>query len=183
MSLQNENENKTTTDIENGLFRYTFSKELTQKLHEFATQHKDTKMKIFKTEWEKWIKEEPIAKYIKAQIDDYIAKNLVDQTKTSDQTKTLENEIMDKMIKSARYYHRKKQEKTEKTKRKVYSRQSKTLLKQIDDHISSLHNQKNISPAKAFEMFLQTEPETTKPDDISNLKKTYKNRYYVYINR
>jgi hypothetical protein len=44
MSLQNEN--APTTEPENGLFRYTFSKELTQKLHEFAIQHKNTKMKI-----------------------------------------------------------------------------------------------------------------------------------------
>jgi hypothetical protein len=180
MSLQTEYENTPTTEPDNGLFRYTFSKELTVKLHEFATNHKDTKMKIFKTEWEKWIKEEPIANLINAQIDDYKARS---KAKISVQTKTLENEIMDKMIKSARYYHRKKTEKTKKTERKVYSRQSKMLLKKIDDHISNLHNQKNISPAKAFEMFLQTEPETTKPDDIINLKKTYKNRFYVFVKK
>jgi len=187
-----------TTKIQT--FRYTFTKEFTEVLFQFAKVHQYDDRKIFKEEWNTWIKTDDINPLINEEI----------KKMNND---GFDGDVMDKMFKSARYYFRKKSTmpKDEKE-RKVYIGFTKTILEEMDKHILTQINanikQKNdtlisdISPEDAYNIYCdENKPsivkemlllhsksasnsesgvQTLDSKEISDkFKKTYKNRFYM----
>ena len=107
-------------------------------------------------------------------------------------------DIIDKMFKSARYYFRKKSsEKKEPTKRRGYVVTDKKLIQEIDVHIKLHVNLGNFKPSDGFEEFCKENVELLKEQVImiyksgitnseeikAKIKKTYKNRCFLIINK
>jgi hypothetical protein len=152
-------------------------------LYKFSKIHQYDHRKDFKEAWQLWIEEN----------DDIV----------SDEVRVLSNtgydgDILDKMFKSARYYFRKKStEKKEPMKRRKYCGLSKSVLDAMDNHISSNITNDDYKPSTGFESFCMSTRELLK-DEVSRLitlgfmdsdetqeklKKTYKNRYFIFISK
>lgn len=174
-------------------FRFTFQDEVKLKLEEFSKMHSNDDRKVFKYAWDSWMK-----------TDDAICIHQdVDRLKKEG----CEGDIYDKMYKSARYYHRKKeakkQEKMEllEDKKREYLTFSENILFIMDMHINNMVKHevmKRQSPAEIYHMFCIEHREDIQKevilfcntwgaknaDDLSlKFKKTYKNRYYKKINK
>jgi hypothetical protein len=106
--------------------------------------------------------------------------------------------ILEKMYKSARYYFRKKtNEKKEPLKRRKYISVTKELLDAMDEHILCHVNSENYQPKIGFVDFCNQQKDvlraaiskickegTTDPILIQEkMKKTYKNRYFIMVNK
>ena len=102
------------------------------------------------------------------------------------------------MFKSARYYFRKKStEKKEPQERKNYIGVKKELLEKMDEHINKKINTPDYSPAEGFLDFCKNNSKLLQEEvnclynsgikdcvDIKNkIKKTYKNRYFMFISK
>jgi hypothetical protein len=102
------------------------------------------------------------------------------------------------MFKSARYYFRKKStEKKAPVKRRDYVGVNKTLLDAMDKHIKMSINTENYKPSDGFDEFCNKNKDMlreevnilckngfTDSNEIKNkIKKTYKNRYFLLINK
>ncbi len=175
----NERKNKKNINI----YRFKFNDSLINDIHNFAKIHEYEERKDFKNSWENWVieNEATISREIQR------LKNL-----------GYEGDVVDKMFKSARYYYRKKStEKKEPNKRRNYIGLEKDLLDSMDNHI--LNNIKNTDykPSNGFDNFckenldlLKNQVEKlvnfniTDKNEIKNkIKKTYKNRYFMIINK
>jgi hypothetical protein len=182
--------------------RFTFGKECTKKLNEFAHLHQEDDRKLFQKAWSEWIQQPDIHSMIEEEI------RLVKE-------QGFEGDVLDKMFKSTRYYYRKKPESTnpkEQKPRKKYERLDTEILEDIDNHILSQIKQKTrissksksenllltigAAPSESFENYCATHKdlflararvenptqEITKDqlmNTIEKFKKTYKNRFYV----
>lgn len=169
-------------------FRHDFGEQIMEELKHFAIIHKFDDRKVFKEAWTEWCTSN------QEQISDEIVRL---------QTAGYEGDVLDKMFKSARYYFRKKPEKTKEKQRKTYISLSPLFLEKIDIYILSLiknnseyDNNKNIcissiSPANAYEEFCKNKTEII-AEQIKDLiqyldteeicikfKKTFKNRFHV----
>jgi hypothetical protein len=102
------------------------------------------------------------------------------------------------MFKSARYYFRKKGvQKKEPVKRRVYQGVQKELLEAMDTHITSHINDENYKPSEGFDHFCKEHLDVVKeevshlckigftdaPEIKNKIKKTYKNRYFLFISK
>jgi hypothetical protein len=110
-----------------------------------------------------------------------------------------DGDILDKMFKSARYYFRKKStEKKAPATRREYVCLQKSVLEKMDQHIeTNLSENKNYKPATGFVAFCEENAEVlrecmedlhrqnmTDREEVQNkIKKTYKNRYFIAINK
>ena len=167
----------------NTIYRYKFREEFVGELYKFSKIHQYDHRKDFKEAWQVWIEEN----------DDIV----------SDEVRVLSNsgydgDILDKMFKSARYYFRKKStEKKEPVKRRKYCGLSKAVLDAMDNHISSNITNDDYKPSAGFESFCVVNRELLK-DEVARLitlgfkdseetreklKKTYKNRYFIFISK
>jgi hypothetical protein len=169
-------------------FRHDFGEQFMEELKHFAIIHKFDDRKVFKEAWTEWCTSN------QKQISYEIIRL---------QTAGYEGDVLDKMFKSARYYFRKKPEKTKEKQRKTYISLSPMFLEKIDIYILSLiknnseyDNNKNIrissiSPANAYEEFCKNKTEII-AEQIKDLiqyldteeicikfKKTFKNRFHV----
>ena len=187
-STANLETNKVDTNERNGtinvnIYRYKFTTEFMQELFKFSKIHQYDHRKDFKEAWETWTESN----------DNIIA----------EEVRRLENlgydgDIIDKMFKSARYYFRKKStEKKEPAKRRVYVSSQKDLLDAMDEHIKSNINSENYKPSEGFEQFCKENVDLLKEEIAvlcragitntdavkSKIKKTYKNRYFIAINK
>jgi hypothetical protein len=180
-----EMENEITTiNINNAnIFRYKFTQEFMDELYKFSKIHQYDHRKDFKEAWEKWAEEN----------DEIISLEI----------RRLENlgydgDILNKMFKSARYYYRKKStEKKAPKQRRVYVGLQKELLENMDEHISNNYSEKDFKPSIGFDKFclenldlLKTEINRLVKNGINDseeiknkIKKTYKNRYFMIINK
>jgi len=170
---------KTVDKPSNTIYRYKFREEFVDELYKFSKIHQYDHRKDFKEAWQLWIEEN---------------KDIV-----SDEVRVLTNtgydgDILDKMFKSARYYFRKKStEKKEPVKRRKYFGLSKSVLDAMDNHITK----DNYKPSTGFELFCSSHGELLK-EEVSRLitlgftdsdethdklKKTYKNRYFIFISK
>jgi len=162
------------------IYRYKFSDEFVGELYKFSKIHQYDHRKDFKEAWQLWIEDN----------DDIV----------SNEERILSNsgydgDILDKMFKSARYYFRKKStEKKEPVKRRKYCGLSKDVLDAMDKHIASNITNDDYKPSAGFESFcminsalLKEEASrliTKDSDEIhEKLKKTYKNRYFMFISK
>lgn len=177
------NDNTDKPDIKPVIYRYKFREEFVGELYKFSKIHQYDHRKDFKEAWELWIEEN----------DDIV----------SDEVRVLSNagydgDILDKMFKSARYYFRKKStEKKEPVKRRKYCGLSKAVLDAMDNHIASNIKNEDYKPSAGFESFCMINSEFLKDETErlitlgvqdseetrEKLKKTYKNRYFMFISK
>ena len=153
------------------IYRYKFTCKFVDELYKFSKIHQYDHRKDFKEAWQVWIEDN----------DDIV----------TDEVRILNNsgydgDILDKMFKSARYYFRKKSiEKKEPVKRRKYCGLSKDVLDAMDKHIASNITNDDYKPSTGFESFysesLKEESETNEIHE--KLKKTYKNRYFIFISK
>jgi hypothetical protein len=190
------------------IYRFKFTQEFMEELHQFSKIHYLDNRKDFKEAWTKWSEEEK--KYL---IEKEI-KRLNDLGFYGD--------ILDKMFKSARYYFRKKKIEAEegvvadtvadvvtdvvagevKEKERHYHCCSKYLLEIMDKQIKNLLEEKDKEvedkkPSIAFLHFCKDNKDLLKEEieslfklgftdvkEIQNkIKKTYKNKYFSIIHK
>lgn len=178
-----DSECRDETNIVVNIFRFKFADEFVRDLYNFSKIHQYDHRKDFKEAWNIWVEEN---------------KTLVDEEIFRLKNLGYEGDILDKMFKSARYYFRKKSsEKKTPRDRRVYVGVQKELLDCMDDHIMKNINNKEYKPSTAFLEFCKQNVNTLQ-EEVNNLiksgitdkeeikekiKKTYKNRYFMIINK
>jgi hypothetical protein len=165
------------------IYRYKFSDDFIEELYKFSKIHQYDHRKDFKEAWELWI-------------DDNSSLVLQESARLTDLG--YDGDVLNKMFTSARYYFRKKgTEKKEPRMRCTYVGIQKELLDAMDNHININLKQSWYKPSTGFTEFckgnidlLQQEIEllikhnVVASDEIRNkIKKTYKNRYFMIINK
>lgn len=177
------------------VLRFEFSPELIHAVTAFVGTHRYDDRKTYKEAWTAWLLTKDTAALLDAE---HARLNNLGYT----------GDVADKLFKSARYYFRGKlqqpsQQQSQQRRRQKYVTVNRTLLDAMDEHIERGIN----TPALGFADFctahaedavLQTEVaslfarysetnETNETSDIQTmkeilhkLKKTYKNRYFMY---
>jgi hypothetical protein len=164
----------------NTIYRYKFREEFVGELYKFSKIHQYDHRKDFKEAWQLWLDDNDV---------------IVSNEERILSSSGYDGDILDKMFKSARYYFRKKStEKKEPVKRRKYCGLSKDVLDAMDNHIASNINNDDYKPSAGFEAFCTThstllQDESTRlitKDSVEiheKLKKTYKNRYFMFISK
>jgi len=170
-------------DVNINIFRYKFTDEFTNELFKFSKIHQYDHRKDFKEAWKIWLEENDL---------------IVEEEVRRLANLGYDGDVVEKMFKSARYYFRKKStEKKAPTKRRDYVGVNKVLLDAMDKHIRIGITTEDFKPSDGFDEFcnnnkdlLREEVNTlcknglTDSTEIKNkIKKTYKNRYFLFINK
>ena len=176
-------DNKNDNEANINIYRFKFTPDFSVELYTFSKIHQFDHRKDFKEAWKNWVEDN----------DEIVSEEIRRLTNLG-----YEGDILDKMFKSARYYFRKKStEKKAPTKRRVYQGVQKNLLEAMDSHIQEHINSEDFKPSDGFETFCQQNIEVIQeevnllcknginnPIEIKNkIKKTYKNRYYLFITK
>jgi hypothetical protein len=182
----NGNENVRNDEFESlsvNIYRYKFTQEFMDELYKFSKIHQYDHRKDFKEAWKIWTEE-----------NDELISNEIRRLDNLG----YEGDIIDKMFKSARYYYRKKStEKKAPKQRRVYVGLQKELLESMDEHIDSNISNKEFKPSTGFDNYCISNIDLLKceinrllangikdSEEIKNkIKKTYKNRYFMAINK
>ena len=165
------------------IYRYQFTDEFMEILSQFSKIHQYDDRKDFKEAWKQWTEEN----------EEEIHKEITRLTELG-----YRGDIPDKMFKSARYYFRKKNTTTpqEPKTRRAYTGTNKVLLESMDKFILEQKENKT-KPSESFLHFCEENKELLKQEIIhllnqgykekeeikNKIKKTYKNRYFVVINK
>ena len=172
---------KITSTLSHTIYRFKFTEDFMAELYTFAKIHQYDHRKDFKEAWTKWTDEN--SDIISKESERLIALGYKD-----------EDNIDDKMFKSARYYFRKKSPvKPEAKQRRQYISVDHDLLAAIDRHIIDNIDKK---PDTTFILFCKNNEGALRQSIgqmcskgvvdtqiIQNkIKKTYKNRYFLLIN-
>jgi hypothetical protein len=160
------------------IYRYKLTQDFMDSIYQFSKIHQYDDRKSFKEAWEIWVDE-----------NDDIVTSEVRRLNNMNYT----GDIYKKMFKSARYYFRNKgTEKNAPVERRKYIGSQKELIEAIDAHIKS-----NIcKPSDGFNNFCNSHIELLEKEinymvkngmTVSSvirekIKKTYKNRYFLFIN-
>jgi len=172
----------TNTSTQN-IFRFKFTDDLLTILYEFSKKNEFATRHQFKKEWQEWLEE-----------NSSIVNIEIDRLKKAGYN----GDVIDKMFKSSRYYLRKKDtEKKTQVQRRDYVGLTRETLQAIDHHIQNNKFYNDSKPSVGFDNFCLCNIELLK-NEISNLinnhnlsdknyiknkiKKTYKNRYFIYKN-
>ena len=177
-------------------YRFDFTENAKNMLVDFANRNKNAKRKEFLEAWVKWSSEEDI-------------KSKLDQERVWMESKGFTGNVLDKMFKSVRYYHKKRpicSDVDEEVPRGGHNnRFSREFLNEMDDYIQKqIENTKHIqkennkwvntlSQAVAYDEYCKENQNSilaefilikTKRGEVTNkmvetLKKTYKNRFYL----
>ena len=168
------------------IYRYKFSESINELLFTFSKIHQYDDRKTFKEAWDIWKEDE---------------KEILECEIRRLKQLNYEGDIISKMFKSARYYFRKKNtEVKEPKKRRSYIGSQKEFLDTIDKHISTnIISNSHFKPSEGFSDFcldslnkdiLNDEIKRLQSMDIketneikNKIKKTYKNRYFMLINK
>ena len=165
------------------IFRFKFTEEFMEELHNFSKIHQYDHRKDFKEAWVKWTEENQ--DIIAKEVDRLVAMGYPNEDDIVD----------DKMFKSARYYFRKKSAvKPEPKQRRQYIGVDHELLENMDIHIRTNIYNDDYKPKTAFIMFCKEYDtilrQTIEQMSISDakmiqekIKKTYKNRYFMLTNK
>ena len=167
------------------IYRFKFTEHFMSELYQFSKIHQYDERNEFKEAWQLWAENN----------NDLIL----------DETRRLinlgyEGSVLEKMYRSARYYFRKKStEKKKPTKRCKYTGLSRVLLEKMDQHISNNRKREDYQPKTGFvdfckenisllkEVIQELHKNETLPMDPNiiqtKIKKTYKNRYFVLVNK
>jgi len=178
------NESATSGNPSINIFRYKFTQEIVDVLHEFSKIHQYDERKVYKEAWNNWVEDN--TDLIQSEIRRLSELNY-------------EGDILDKMFKSARYYFRKKSPvKPEPKNRRQYLSVQKELLDTMDEHINENIKNKDFKPSDGFVDFcnknidllkkevtiMVTEHGINDQSLIQNkIKKTYKNRYFMLVSK
>lgn len=172
-------------DVVNPIYRFKFTENFMDELMHFSKIHQYDNRKEFKEAWELWVNEN----------NDIVKNEIVRLTKLN-----YVGDINNKMYKSARYYFRTKSiVKIPAVARKEYISLDNDILHAMDEHIENNRKQKDYSPKNGYISFcndvkyIETINNSIKllmkkgiapSNDISaKIKKTYKNRYSMFIMR
>lgn len=164
------------------IYRYKFTQDFMDELYKFSKVHQYDDRVAFKEAWKEWTEKED---------------ELVESETTRLQELDYDGDILDKMFKSARYYFRKKSNvKPEPKARRKYIGVHKELLEKMDLHILRGLASEEYKPSDGFNNFcvnnvdsLKTEVGRLLENNIDSdeimkkIKKTYKNRYFMLINK
>ena len=165
------------------IFRFKFTEEFMEELHNFSKIHQYDHRKDFKDAWVKWTEENQ--DIIAKEVDRLVAMGYPNEDDIVD----------DKMFKSARYYFRKKSAvKPEPKQRRQYIGVDHELLENMDVHIRTNIYNDDYKPKTAFIMFCKEYDtilrQTIEQMSISDakmiqekIKKTYKNRYFMLTSK
>lgn len=173
-------------------FRYDFTDEVGNLLSIFSKEHENEKYKEFQKSWNEWTNKEEIKEILEKECDRL-------------EKQGYENDVWDKMYKSARYYYKKKDsEKKEKIQSKHTNRFSTMFLSIIDEFIKyrltnqlESENQLSLSQPESYNEFCISNKDHLLnefkrlikergfiPENIeAKLKKTYKNRFHLIRNK
>ena len=181
--LDGSNEKGLTSSNVN-IYRFKFTQEFMDVLFQFSKIHQYDDRKSFKDAWNTWVEDN---------------EEVVDSEVTRLKKLQYDGDIMDKMYKSARYYFRKKSTvKVDPKDRRQYVGVQKQLLLAMDSHIIASTRDPYYKPSEGFSEFcsshlelLQEEVkrfvEDHKITDSAfiqdKIKKTYKNRYFMFISK
>jgi len=158
------------------IYRYKFTQEFMDAIFQFSKIHQYDDRKSFKEAWTIWLEE-----------NDDVVNNETDRLTNL----CYKGNIRDKMFKSARYYYRKKgTEKKTPAYRRKYVGSQKNLIDAMDTHISS----NLLKPSEGFCDFCEGAIDLLREEvnymiqngfrdsvEIKNkIKKTYKNRYFLF---
>jgi len=163
------------------VFRHKFSEPLLEVMREFASVHRYDDRETFKENFLEW------------QLDH---KHLIDEEHHRLQSQGFQEDIDDKIFRSVRYYFRKQFIKgtrnsttqdatTDKVEKKTYTKMPKSLIRNIDEYISSRLDKK---PSDLYRDYVD-EWERYEGDtllaftniDEPRLKKMFKNRHYRLV--
>jgi hypothetical protein len=173
--------NKTNLNIK--IYRYKLSDAFIEELYKFSKIHQYDHRTDFKEAWELWIEDN---------------RNIILEESMRLTDLGYNGDILKKMFTSARYYFRKKgTEKKEPQLRCAYIGMQKNLLDAMDNHINLNLNNTWFKPSNGFTDFckkhidlLHEEIELLIRCNIRDsseikkkIKKTYKNRYFMIINK
>ena len=165
---------------ENLIFRFKFSSEFTDRLTPFAKLHQYDDRHTYKEAWTQWL---------------VINDELVDMEVRRLKGLGYDGNIVDKMYKSGRYYFRNKptNANTEAKPRRVYVSLEHDVIDAMDMHISVNYYLPFFKPSIAYDQFCMEhtklindeitrllQEDLTKEDVCAKLKKTYKNRYFLF---
>ena len=185
-----------TTNIENNTYRYEFSKEFMEKLYYFSKIHEYDDLKDYKDAWD-------------ICVNDNIEEIMI-ETRMLESNGYTNNVLNKMYKSARYYLRKKRTtEKKEPVKRRPYSGVDRNLLIIMDSFISSSNsnnsnNKKSIKPSESFASFCEIHSKDisdvinkinethsdANSDSISHsipssilmdkIKKTYKNRYFIY---
>lgn len=166
------------------VFRFKFADEFVEVLTDFAKIHQYDDRKDYKDTWKRWCFEN---------------EELIQREKHRLKTLGYDGDVEDKMYKAGRYYFRnKKNMASNPTIRRAYISTDMDVIEAMDAHIQASVPMKTFTPADGYNWFckeyshlLQNEinriiacDETlTATQIINKIKKTYKNRYFIYSKR
>jgi hypothetical protein len=176
-------DNEINNNFNVNIYRYKFTEDFTNELFKFSKIHQYDERKAFKEAWNLWMEDN---------------ENIVNEEFKRLRDLGYGGDIFDKMFKSARYYFRKKStEKKEPAKRRIYIGTQKDMLEAIDDHIKTNILRGDFKPSDGFDEFCKENVDLLKEEVAvlcragltdsneikSKIKKTYKNRYFLAINK
>jgi len=162
------------------IYRFKFTDELVTCMKRFVSVHEHDDRHIYKDAWDKWIKENS---------------QLITNERTILRNNGFIGDIYDKMYKSGRYYYRKKSNKQVKyTPRRKYISIQRNILAKMTEHIVKNAPTDNYTPANGYKTFIEENYymidkekdrifkafKMNNNDADTKLKKTYKNRYFIY---
>ena len=168
-------------DTKTKIYRFKFSPKFLEHLKEFSRIHRFDTACAFKDNWEIWCDEN---------------KDIIEEESNKLKEKGYCGKVLVKMYKSARYYFKtKSNKKSEPVKRRNYIGLDSEFRDLMDNHIENICARREMKPSDGFVNFVDEEKyidkintETVrlksynfKQEEIfSKMKKTYKNRYFIY---
>ena len=163
------------------IYRYKFTNEFLEYLKDFSRIHRYDTSEAFKDNWEIWCDEN---------------KNIISEEANKLRNAGYNGDILVKMYKSARYYFKTKSNiKKNPIKRRNYVGLDSEFRDLMDKHIMDVSSRRELKPAEGFIDFMdesnyhkQIRDESLRLKSynfdenqiLSKMKKTYKNRYFLY---
>lgn len=166
------------------VFRYKFSDHFVNVLTEFSKIHQYDDRKDYKETWKKWCMENS---------------DIIHRETHRLKEMGYDGDVQDKMYKAGRYYFRNKRNiSTEPSIRRPYISTDNDVIVAMDNHIHHCVKLETFTPAEGYNWFCKEyshvlQPEINRIIDndhtltvkqiIQKIKKTYKNRYFIYSKR
>ena len=165
-------------NTDNVIFRFKFSDEFANQLYPFAKLHQYDDRHTYKEEWTRWLTNND---------------ELIDTEIRRLKGLGYDGDIISKMYKSGRYYFRNKTTSNDAKQRRKYISLEHNMIDAMDEHLNTNYYLPCFKPSIAYEQFCMEyenlvndekerllQEELVDEDIYSKLKKTYKNRYFLF---
>ena len=165
-------------NTDNVIFRFKFSDEFANQLYPFAKLHQYDDRHTYKEEWTRWLTNND---------------ELIDTEIRRLKGLGYDGDIISKMYKSGRYYFRNKTTSNDAKPRRKYISLEHNMIDAMDEHLNTNYYLPCFKPSIAYEQFCMEyenlvndekerllQEELVDEDIYSKLKKTYKNRYFLF---